>query len=192
MADIKKFLDQDGVGTLWSRVTEEVSKVDNKAVENTKDIAELQGKISALEKGTYDDSAIRNLIAKNTTDIETLNGNGDGSVSKIATTIVAEKIAEIVANADTNFDTLKEISDWILNDVTGAAHMANAITTLTSLVGSESVATQIANAIAANHPEVYMIVLLIDERPEEVTDMARSVNAEVIASTFDEPAENHV
>ena len=51
---------------------------------------------------------------------------------------------------------------------------------------------QIANAIADNHPEVYMIVLLIDERPEEVTDMARSVNAEVIASTFDEPAENHV
>ena len=50
----------------------------------------------------------------------------------------------------------------------------------------------IANAIANNHPEVYMIVLLIDERPEEVTDMARSVNAEVIASTFDEPAENHV
>ncbi len=51
---------------------------------------------------------------------------------------------------------------------------------------------EIANAIAANHPEVYMIILLIDERPEEVTDMARSVNAEVIASTFDEPAENHV
>lgn len=50
----------------------------------------------------------------------------------------------------------------------------------------------IANAISKNHPEVYMIVLLIDERPEEVTDMARSVNAEVIASTFDEPAENHV
>jgi len=50
----------------------------------------------------------------------------------------------------------------------------------------------IANAIAANHPEVYMIVLLIDERPEEVTDMERSVNAEVIASTFDEPADRHV
>lgn len=50
----------------------------------------------------------------------------------------------------------------------------------------------IANAISANHPEVYMIVLLIDERPEEVTDMARSVDAEVIASTFDEPAERHV
>ena len=51
---------------------------------------------------------------------------------------------------------------------------------------------EIANAIAKNHPEVYMMVLLIDERPEEVTDMARSVNAEVISSTFDEPAERHV
>lgn len=51
---------------------------------------------------------------------------------------------------------------------------------------------EIANAIAANHPEVYLIILLIDERPEEVTDMARSVKAEVISSTFDEPAERHV
>ncbi|MCQ2348325.1 MAG: transcription termination factor Rho [Paludibacteraceae bacterium] len=51
---------------------------------------------------------------------------------------------------------------------------------------------QIANAISDNHPEVYMMVLLIDERPEEVTDMARSVKAEVVASTFDEPADNHV
>lgn len=50
----------------------------------------------------------------------------------------------------------------------------------------------VANAIAANHPEMYLIILLIDERPEEVTDMARSVNAEVVASTFDEPAERHV
>ena len=50
----------------------------------------------------------------------------------------------------------------------------------------------VANAIAANHPECYLIVLLIDERPEEVTDMKRSVNAEVISSTFDEPADNHV
>lgn len=50
----------------------------------------------------------------------------------------------------------------------------------------------IANAIAENHPDTYMMILLIDERPEEVTDMARSVNAEVIASTFDEPAERHV
>ena len=51
---------------------------------------------------------------------------------------------------------------------------------------------ELANAITASHPEVYQIVLLIDERPEEVTDMARSVKGEVIASTFDEPAERHV
>ena len=51
---------------------------------------------------------------------------------------------------------------------------------------------EVANAIAANHPEAYLMILLIDERPEEVTDMARSVNAEVIASTFDEPADRHV
>jgi transcription termination factor Rho len=58
--------------------------------------------------------------------------------------------------------------------------------------GKTMLLKDIANAIAENHPEVYMIILLIDERPEEVTDMARSVNAEVIASTFDEPAERHV
>jgi transcription termination factor Rho len=51
---------------------------------------------------------------------------------------------------------------------------------------------EVANAIASNHPEVYLIILLIDERPEEVTDMARSVKAEVISSTFDEPADRHV
>ena len=58
--------------------------------------------------------------------------------------------------------------------------------------GKTMLLKDVANAIAANHPEVYMIILLIDERPEEVTDMARSVNAEVVASTFDEPAERHV
>lgn len=58
--------------------------------------------------------------------------------------------------------------------------------------GKTTLLKDIANAIAENHPEVYMIVLLIDERPEEVTDMERSVNAEVIASTFDEPADRHV
>lgn len=58
--------------------------------------------------------------------------------------------------------------------------------------GKTMLLKDIANAIAANHPEVYMMILLIDERPEEVTDMARSVKAEVISSTFDEPAERHV
>lgn len=58
--------------------------------------------------------------------------------------------------------------------------------------GKTMLLKEVANAIATNHPECYLIVLLIDERPEEVTDMQRSVNAEVIASTFDEPAEKHV
>ena len=58
--------------------------------------------------------------------------------------------------------------------------------------GKTMLLKDIANAIADNHPEVYMIILLIDERPEEVTDMERSVNAEVISSTFDEPADRHV
>lgn len=58
--------------------------------------------------------------------------------------------------------------------------------------GKTTLLKEVANAIAANHPECYLIILLIDERPEEVTDMARSVNAEVVASTFDEPAERHV
>ena len=58
--------------------------------------------------------------------------------------------------------------------------------------GKTMLMKDIANAIAANHPEAYLMMLLIDERPEEVTDMARTVNAEVIASTFDEPAERHV
>ncbi len=58
--------------------------------------------------------------------------------------------------------------------------------------GKTTLLKEIANAISANHPEAYLIVLLIDERPEEVTDMQRTVNAEVIASTFDEPADRHV
>lgn len=58
--------------------------------------------------------------------------------------------------------------------------------------GKTTILKEIANAIAKNHPEVYLIVLLVDERPEEVTDMERSVNGEVIASTFDEPADKHV
>lgn len=59
-------------------------------------------------------------------------------------------------------------------------------------VGKTMLLKEVANAIATNHPEVYLMVVLIDERPEEVTDMERSVKAEVIASTFDEPAEKHV
>ena len=58
--------------------------------------------------------------------------------------------------------------------------------------GKTVIMQNIAHAITSNHPEVYLIVLLIDERPEEVTDMARSVKGEVVSSTFDEPAARHV
>ena len=163
MADIKKFLDQGGVSTLWSRIAEEVQKVDDKAAANAEAIETLEGKVEALEKGTYDDRAVRELIATNTAGIaankaaheanaaaiEVLNGDGDGSVSKIATTIAAAKVAEIVAGADVKFDTLKEIADWILNDTTGAADMVNDIAALQGLVGDKAVATQIAEAINA-------------------------------------------
>ena len=162
--DIKKFLDQSGVSTLWSRVAAEVKKVDDKAAKNAEDIGILQGKVDALEKGTYDDSAVKSLIANNTTAIgqnkaaheanaaaiATLNGDAEtaGSVANTATTIAAAEVAKIVANADADFDTLKEIADWILNDTTGAADMANDIKALQDqLVGID--ATVVAHVAAA-------------------------------------------
>ena len=123
MADIKKFLDQAGVSTLWNRITAE------------------------LENKAYNDSELRGLIKANTDAITILNG--DGAVEGSVTKKVAEGIASVVAGADASFDTLKEIADWIVNDVTGAASMANKITALEGLVGSTAVATQIANAIEA-------------------------------------------
>lgn len=173
MADLQKFLDQSGVSTLWTRIAEEVAKVDNKAVKNAEDIASHEIRIAAnesaikaLEAGTYDDSELRGLIgdnvdaiAANTNAIATLNGDAatTGSVAHTATEIAAAKVAEIVANADADFDTLKEIADWILNDTTGAADMANDIAALQTLVGSEAVATQIANAIAAEDLDQYAL-----------------------------------
>lgn len=123
MADIKKFLDQAGVSTLWSRITTE------------------------LENKAYNDSELRGLIKANTDAITILNG--DGAVEGSVTKKVAEGIASVVAGADASFDTLKEIADWIVNDVTGAASMANKISALETLVGNTAVATQIANAIEA-------------------------------------------
>ena len=173
MADLQKFLDQSGVSTLWTRIAEEVAKVDNKAVKNAEDIAAHESRIAAnesaikaLEAGTYDDTELRGLIgdnvdaiAANTNAIATLNGDAAtaGSVAHTATEIAAAKVAEIVANADADFDTLKEIADWILNDTTGAADMANDIAALQTLVGSEAVATQIANAIAAEDLDKYAL-----------------------------------
>ena len=171
--DIKKFLDQAGVSTLWSRVAEEVAKVDAKAVKNAEDIAvhagdiaTMKGQIAALEAGTYDDSEIRGLIAGNTSAheanaaaIAVLNGDAEtaGSVANTANAAAAAKVAEIVANADADFDTLKEIADWILNDTTGAADMANDIAALQGLVGDKAVAEQIADAISAEGLDKYAL-----------------------------------
>ena len=165
MADLQKFLNQEGVSTLWTRIAEEVSKVDTKVAGHETRLAAAEGKIDALEKGTYDDTEVRGLIADNASDIadnviaiaantaaiEKLNGTAEteGSVAHTATAVAVAEVAKIVAGANADFDTLKEIADWIINDTTGAAEMANDIATLQSLVGDVAVATQIATAIDA-------------------------------------------
>lgn len=201
--DIKKFLDQAGVSTLWSRVAEEVAKVDAKAVKNAEDIVAhgtrldtAEAKIAALEAGTYDDTELRGLIGDNkaaheanAAAIEVLNGAADvaGSVANTANAAAAAKVAEIVANADANFDTLKEIADWILNDTTGAADMANDIAALQVLVGDEAVATQIANAIAAEGLDKYALAadLTALAGRVKVLEDAGYQNADAVAAAID-------
>lgn len=201
--DIKKFLDQAGVSTLWSRIAEEVKKVDDKAVKNAEDIAAhagkiqtMEGQIAALEAGTYDDSEVRGLIADNkaaheanAAAIGVLNGAADvaGSVANTANAAAAAKVAEIVANADANFDTLKEIADWILNDTTGAADMANDIAALQGLVGDVAVATQIANAIAAEGLDKYALAADLNALADRVKALedAGYQNAEAVAAAID-------
>ena len=195
----KKFLDQAGVSTLWSRIAEEIAKVDEKVVKNAGDIADhagkistIEGKIAALEAGTYDDSEVRGLISANASAIEAngnaitlLNGDAEtvGSVANTASTVAATKIAEIVAGANADFDTLKEIADWIMNDTTGAADMANDIAALQGLVGSESVATQIANAISAEGLDKYALA-------SDLNDLADRVKALEDAGYLNETAVN--
>ena len=203
MADIKKFLDQEGVSTLWSRVAAKVAEVDAKAVKNAEDIAAhagkiqtMEGQIAALEAGTYDDSEVRGLIADNkaaheanTAAIATLNGAADvaGSVANTANAAAAAKVAEIVANADADFDTLKEIADWILNDTTGAADMANDIAALQGLVGDVAVATQIANAIAAEGLDKYALAADLNALADRVKALedAGYQDADAVAAAID-------
>ena len=203
MADIKKFLDQAGVSTLWSRVAEEVAKVDAKTVKNANDIAahgtrldNAEAKIEALEAGTYDDTELRGLIntnkaahEANAAAIATLNGTAEtaGSVANTATSVAATKVAEIVAGADASFDTLKEIADWILNDTTGAAHMANSITALQELVGDVAVATQIANAIADADLDKYALAADLTALANRVKTLedAGYQTADAVASAID-------
>ena len=201
--DIKKFLDQAGVSTLWSRIAEEVAKVDEKAVANaatiathSEDIVTMKGQIAALEAGTYDDTELRGLIgnnadaiADNVAAIAVLNSDATtiGSVANTANAAAAAKVAEIVANADADFDTLKEIADWILNDTTGAADMANDIATLQGLVGDVAVATQIANAIAAEDLDKYALaadLTALANRVKALED-AGYQTAEAVAAAID-------
>jgi transcription termination factor Rho len=86
----------------------------------------------------------------------------------------------------------QNLSSRVFDLVTPIGKGQRALIVAQPKTGKTVLLKDIANAIAANHPETYLIILLIDERPEEVTDMARSVKAEVIASTFDEPADRHV
>lgn len=201
--NIKKFLDGAGVSTLWTRVAEEVAKVDKKAVDNaaaiaknTAAIAEHTTKIAALEAGTYDDSELRGLIGDNkaaheanAAAIATLNGAADvaGSVANTANAAAAAKVAEIVANADANFDTLKEIADWILNDTTGAADMANDIAALQGLVGDKAVATQIAEAISAEGLDKYALAADLNSLADRVKALedAAHQNAEQVGAAID-------
>ena len=165
MADIRKFLDQGGVSTLWTAIAEEVAKVDSKATQNAEDIVELQGKVDALEKGTYDDTTVKELITQNAIAISenkaaheanagaiaVLNSGAEitGSVANTANAAAAAMVAEIVAGADAKFDTLKEIADWILTDTTGAAGMAADIDALEAKMAGveETVVKSIAAAI---------------------------------------------
>ena len=203
MADLQKFLNQEGVSTLWTRIAEEVSKVDTKVAGHETRLAAAEGKIDALEKGTYDDTEVRGLIADNASDIadnviaiaantaaiEKLNGNVEtvGSVANTATAIAAAKVAEIVANADADFDTLKEIADWILNDTTGAADMANDIAALQGLVGDKAVAEQIADAISAEGLDKFALaadLTALANRVKALED-AGYQNAEAVAAAID-------
>ncbi len=89
-------------------------------------------------------------------------------------------------------DSPKHLSNRIIDLISPIGKGQRGLIVAQPKTGKTTLLKGLANAIAANHPEVYMIILLIDERPEEVTDMARSVKAEVVASTFDEPADKHV
>ena len=179
MADLKKFLDQAGVSTLWGQVAAEVAKVqkaaDDAAAAAGTNATAIQGhetrlataesKIEALEAGTYDDSEVRGLISKNTEAIAVLNGNADtaGSVANTAVQAAAAKVAEVVANADADFDTLKEIADWILNDTIGATQMSNAISALQNKMDGveetvvKSIAAAIEDALKVEGAEKYAL-----------------------------------
>ena len=119
-----------------TEVDTSIKAVDDKITAANTAATELAGRVSANE-----------------TAITTLNGTGEGSVTRT----VADKIAEVVAGANEDFDTLKEIADWIMSDTTGAAKMQSDITSLKTLVGDTAVATQIENALKVGGVDKYAL-----------------------------------
>lgn len=181
MSDIKKFLDQSGVSTLWGQVAANLKAEADRAKlaeeaalkaaqDAQKDVDALETLVGVLPEGTTATTVV-DYVNKKTEDIATnaalaelqgqvsehenslaiLEGdvNTTGSVANVAKATAVAEVAAVVAGADASFDTLKEIADWIVNDTTGAASMANDIAALEGLVGNTAVATQIANAIDA-------------------------------------------
>lgn len=147
----KKFLDSTGVSTLWSRIK-----------------TELEAKQDAINALNTTVGEYTTTIGEHTAAIETLNGDAEttGSVAHTATAIAAAKVAEIVAGANASYDTLKEIADWILNDTTGAADMANDIAALQGLVGDKAVAEVLKEAKEYADSELATIVPLTTEEIE--------------------------
>ncbi|MBX2986077.1 MAG: transcription termination factor Rho, partial [Bacteroidia bacterium] len=122
--------------------------------------------------------------------IQKVNGK---TPSEIRDRISFEHLTPLFPNEKINLvDTPKNYSNRIIDLVSPIGKGQRGLIVAQPKTGKTNLLQGIANAIAANHPEIYMIILLVDERPEEVTEMARNVKAEVVASTFDEPAEKHV
>lgn len=144
MADTKKFLDQAGVSVLWNAVAAELAK---KAASDT--VYTKAQTDAAIAAAAYDDSGVKADIKANADAIAVLNGDSSKEGS------VAYQIAQIVAGADADFDTLKEIADWIAAHPESVSALqsqitdnADAIADLEALVGSKSVADQITEALA--------------------------------------------
>lgn len=149
-----KFLNQDGVSILWGRINDKFTT----KTEFQEEVESLQEQITALQPD--DGSGNADLLARiqaneraieaNTASIETLNADeGEGSVAKIASDVAVAEVAKVVAGANESFDTLKEIADWIANDTTGAAGMANDIDALQEAIGNKVDANQVNAAIEA-------------------------------------------
>ncbi|MCK9481628.1 MAG: transcription termination factor Rho [Bacteroidia bacterium] len=122
--------------------------------------------------------------------IQKVNGK---TPAEIRDRISFEHLTPLFPNSKINLvDNPRNFSNRIIDLVSPIGKGQRGLIVAQPKTGKTNLLQGIANAIAANHPEIYMIILLVDERPEEVTEMARNVKAEVVASTFDEPAEKHV